>query len=540
MPIKQSFFELNDIRPLQSRPWIPLRQIADECLDPEDPDVVRVEQYTAVATAAVHKAKRSEAEKLGWSDLDVNSHRPAVEDWGYAPSDVFRNWKKELGINLVIDQLLEHEHRNIWHLHPDLIVALRLLQEGDSWFRPEEGWAEVARLKRNDKGEPTLFEIRAEFLGDYLAARGMALYCSSYRERIAVTVADPGYSPGEIETAEEGRDRREMITTATHYPDPPGQFWTRGCLWRTEWVEPATLSTRVGRDRDPHTATFALNSDGTRVNADQLAGAIAWLHFEPTLVSTLLRHRSGKLHWFTQETGALGATSHGVHFGVNDLGLVTVLAKDVGNLEPWEQRLWSAHNVTPEGGVSAELFAAQMEVNPAATVAPEARLKAALETLDDAFHDRFKARLLRDHGSVPDLLRRTHRFRAADPDGLPLLAKDVTRLVMERVDVDAVANAVALAKGERKIASLKAIEKLVAKLRDETAARAMMAPLFGIYDLRLADAHLGSSLADSGRARVGVDETMPAAMQGRALLAALVATLGEITAVLAQKGPSKA
>lgn len=45
------------------------------------------------------------------------------------------------------------------------------------------------------------------------------------------------------------------------------------------------------------------------------------------------------------------------HFGVNDLGLITVFAKDIGRLDPWEQRIWSAHNVTPDGGPSRELVA---------------------------------------------------------------------------------------------------------------------------------------------------------------------------------------
>ena len=71
-------------------------------------------------------------------------HRSGVEQWGYRSADVFRGWGKEpLGINLVIDQYLEEPTREVWHLHPDLIVALHLSQEGDSWHRPEEGWVEV-------------------------------------------------------------------------------------------------------------------------------------------------------------------------------------------------------------------------------------------------------------------------------------------------------------------------------------------------------------------------------------------------------------
>ena len=60
----------------------------------------------------------------------------------------------------------------------------------------------------------------------------------------------------------------------------------------------------------------------------------------------------------------------------------------------------------------------------------------------------------------------------------------------------------------------------------------MMAPLFGIYDLRLADAHIGSSKIASGKARAAVDDSSPPVMQGRQLLQSFVATLNRIAATL--------
>jgi hypothetical protein len=534
MSFAHAFFELRNVQALQGSSWIPLRRIALTAFDPPEADIVRLEEWVGIATAAVDDACRSDAEKLGWSwGLDVNPHRVVVEGWGYRSADVFRSGSRPLGINLVIDQHLEEEGRNVWHLHPDLVVALRLVREEDSWFRPEEGWVEVARLKRNEEGNPTLLEIKAEFLSDYLAARGMALYCSSYRERVAVSATKPmlGWERDQLRE-ESGRDRREGLIRASKYPDPTGHFWTRGALWRTEWVEAGTLSTRVRGDVDPHPITFALENDGTRASGGQLAGAGSWLYFDPTIVAALLRHRSARLRWFTGETGSLGATNYGVHFGVNRLGLITVYAKDIGDLQSWEQRLWSAHNVTPDGDVSEELFAAQMEVTPAATVAPESDLSAALQEVDAAFAARHGTALLRDHGSVPTLLRRVHRFVAAEPDGLLELAKELTRLFAERVDVDAVAAAIALPRGDKKLGSLKALEKLVAHHRSESDAAAMMAPLFGIYDLRLATSHLGSTNITSGKARTGVDDGEPAAMQGRQLIQSFVDTLRVIAAAL--------
>ena len=61
----------------------------------------------------------------------------------------------------------------------------------------------------------------------------------------------------------------------------------------------------------------------------------------------------------------------------------------------------------------------------------------------------------------------------------------------------------------------------------------MMAPMFGIYDLRLADAHLELSRVASGKERAGVDDAAPPAMQGRQLLQSFVDTLRLIADVFA-------
>jgi len=83
-----------------------------------------------------------------------------MEPWGYRASDLFYHGSDQpIGINLVTDQFLKEEHLHVWHLHPDLVVAFRLLREGDCWFRPEEGWTEVARLKRDAEARPILLGV---------------------------------------------------------------------------------------------------------------------------------------------------------------------------------------------------------------------------------------------------------------------------------------------------------------------------------------------------------------------------------------------
>lgn len=532
MPLPLEYFEFRHVPPLRGRPWIALRETTDKSLDPPSADIHRLDEFTGVATAAIYASKRLQADKMSWSELGLDAHRSYVDQIGYKPADMFTAGTDEpLGINLVIDQIIDASRSETWHLHPDLVVALGLQQEGDCWYRPAEGWIEVVRLKRDESQKPVLMEMRSEFLADYLAARAMALYCSSYRERIQISKTEPAYCfPDGINLREDG-NLWEGITTEARYPDPDKMYWTRGALWRTEWFEPGTASVRVRGDKASGEITFALKSDGTRASGAQLQRAMAWLHFEPTVVTTLLRYRGSILNWHSMDTGGVGAAS-AVHFGINDLGHITVFAKDIDALPTWEQRLWCAHNITPDGRVSRELFAAQMEVNPAATVAPEKEIGSALKAVDGTFHKRFGKSLLRDHESINQVLRRSHRFQASETDGLLELSKELTRLFAERIDLDAVVSQVSLAKGEKKPGSLKAVEKLVSTLTSDEEGRGLMAPLFGIYDLRNADSHLGSGFVESGKKRAGIDDALPAIMQGRQLLHSFVATLQRITAIL--------
>lgn len=218
------------------------------------------------------------------------------------------------------------------------------------------------------------------------------------------------------------------------------------------------------------------------------------------------------------------------------LGLITIFAKDIAKLNGWEQRTWAAHSTPMAGGVSGELFDTQMNCKPASTQAPETQVEKALDALDDTLRARFGAALLREHEAIAAVLRRTHRFRAVEPDGLPALGKELNRLLMERIDMDALRDPAALAP-EDKLGTPKALERLLEQSLGRAGERPIMAPLFGINDLRNADAHLGSSPVESGleRAKVDQSDTTPV-NQGRQLLKAFVATVRDISAAIAQIG----
>ncbi|MDP1027761.1 hypothetical protein Q5H91_11090 [Sphingomonas sp. KR1UV-12] len=538
--LSPKFFELSDVRAVEGRSWIALRH--DEEIRHESPSdsVGGIRAYTGIATLAVLASDRATVDAFTWDDVDPSAHRPSLDGGHYRPVDAHCDWSEErkvVGTRLVLAQAGSGGGfaPETWHLHQDLVFTLRLVREGDAWFRPEEGWIEAARLKRGEEGRPVLLEIRAEMLSDYLAARGMALFVSGYHERAAYFEAKPPYEwADEHRQVEAGRDSREAYVTEAEFPpEPRYRFRALGALWRTEWWQPGTRSTRVRGDSEPGEATFAAGPSGERKTAEQCVGAMTYLAFQPSLVPALLRYRGGSLGWYSRETGGLAGADTGMHFGVNTLGLVTIFAKDIAKLDGWEQRVWAAHSTPLDGGVAGELWDTQMNCRPADTVAPETRLESALNGLNEAFQTRFGVPLLREHGSVAGILKRTHRFRAVEHDGLLALAKELNRLLMERLDLDALRGAASI--GKEKLGTLKALERLLERTLGQVDARTMMAPLFGINDLRNADAHLGSSQLESGldRARVDHRHANPVE-QGCQLLEAFVATVGDITIVISR------
>jgi hypothetical protein len=372
--------------------------------------------------------QKQAAEKLGWSDVGIShDHSGYVDEGRYVPADIFED-RDIVGINLVLAQRGNALEPSEWHLHQDFVTTLGLKQEQDVWVRPEEDYVQVARLFKKKDGSPRLMEVRASHLRDYLCARGMALYVTSYRSRVAIlasasdvawpenpyrviegmdhwegrtTEIVPGGMPYGSETAvfHVGRtdvDPEEDVPSFDFPKDNvvKSESWTvkhegeklyriQGELWRNEWVDPASISPIVGRDEVPSSVFFAIDAEGRREEARKLVDGSRWLWFRPDVICALAHRRGGSLGWYTRDTGGVECSpGYSVHFGINRLGLVNVYAKDIALLPDWQQRIWAGYNVPPDGKVSEELLASQMRVEPANTQAPERFLGRVLAASD--------------------------------------------------------------------------------------------------------------------------------------------------------------
>lgn len=548
--IPQNWFEMKDYRKrkFSGSVWIPLRSIQEVKTDNNG------EEYFYSACVAFPPESIQEAESLGWSEIGViRSGGPyAYSNHSYKIAEVFQYEEgKDMGVDLIFEQRIGCGHENIWHVNQDMIIALGLIQEGDIWVRPAEGYVDVIRLKRDAVGEVVLVEIKSEFLRDYLAARGLILKLVYYRQRRAILhdASHIEWPSGRIDIREHNSDFSAFVCEVDEDGGPYGggvaftQIWrtdvdgeedvpvfgpesssntdgrffsftrsgkkfylVEGELWREEWIEPANRSERVRGDDPEETINYIVGSSGERQDSRSLRyediGRYLW--FSPRVFSEIIARRGAGVKWHTRDTGSIWMLSDWVvHFGINKIGLINVYAYDVAKLPIWQQRIWSAHNISPDGTVSSELLDAQMRTFPARTKAPEDIFPKAMDDLNAAVNDWIGNNLFQDHNAAEDIIKSIHRFRAIDESGFLSLSKDIARLVADRILIENLHKVVSPPKGE-KWGSLKSLEKALATIVDANEARELLSPLVGIYNLRMGDAHLPSSNIDSAMVLAGV------------------------------------
>lgn len=552
-------------RPFARATWVPLRaSLIDE--KGKVKDVGFVGDVFSCGSVAFPKQHRELADCLSWSDIGIgHSVAPyAYTDGYYSPIDEYQyNDKEPVGINLVFEHPQPVVGGRQWILNPDLVVALRLIKEGSNWVRPEEDFVVVAREMVDIDGSHCLIEIKREFLMDYLAARDLSLRLSYYRQRVE-NVADLKDSPySSLKEIQEQREGGRFELRVKELDDVFGGSWVshrvwrtdvdekedapvigpessdntasesargyrsgypgvrvEGEFWRDEWIEHQQKSTRVRGDKDQNLPNFIVDTDGSRMFSAELNNEDIgrWLWFRPSVVNALLSHRGFSLRWYTAETGAIKSTSgYSTHFGINISELITVYAYDISKLPSWEQFLWAASNVAPEGKVSAELLASQVKAQPADTNAVEEILLGCMRRLETDFRNTFDLPLFSHEIDDGTAMQHISRFSSMDHASLLRLAKDLIRIFSDRLDVRSLQK-LSNHPDKEKLGSNKLLQSILAQKAGEERARGVFAAIAGAYDMRLGDAHPTSSKIGEAFQLAGIDTAASYLRQGEQLI----------------------
>lgn len=558
--------QTSEIRRTYSRAtWVPLRASLNN-VQGSLKEIGYVGDVFACGSVAFPKQHRELAERLSWCDIGIgHTAAPyAYSDGHYSPIDEYQyNDKEPIGVNLVFEHPQPVVGGRQWILNPDLVVALRLIKEGPNWVRPEEDFVVVAREMVDGDGSHRLIEIKREFLMDYLAARDLSLRLSYYRQRVE-NVADLNGSPyaglKEIQEQREGGryelrikalnvvfggswasfrvwrtdvdgeedapvmgpetdDNTASQSARGHRSGYPG-VRVEGEFWRDEWIEHQGKSTRVRGDKDQNLPHFIVDTDGSRKFSAELNNEDIgrWLWFRPSVVNDLLSHRGFFLEWYTAETGAIKSTSgYSTHFGINASELITVYAFDIAKLPTWEQSLWAASNVAPEGKVSSELLASQVKAQPADTRAVEEMLFECMRLLNADFRKTFGVPLFSHEIDDAASMQHVSRFSSKNQASLLRLAKELVRIFSDRLDVRSLRK-LSNHPDKEKLGSNKLLQNILAQKAGDVRAQEVFAVIAGAYDMRLGDAHPTSSKIGEALKLAGIDTEASYLRQGEQLI----------------------
>lgn len=545
--------------------WVPLRAAVDN----EHGNVKNVgysNEFFGCGSVAFPPENREIAEKLSWGDIGLSGTISpyAYEDGFYSTIDEYQyNDKEPMGVHLVLELPLPVVGGRQWILNPDLVAALRLIKEGAHWVRPEENFVVVAREILDENGEQRLIEIKREYLLDYLAARNLALRLDYYRQRVEnVTTLETSHHAG-LESHQEERDGGRYELLIRDINDIFGGSWAmfrawrtdvdededapvmgpetnentdyessrghkggyegvrvEGEFWRDEWIDHQGISTRVRGDADKNLPQFIVETDGTRLASSELNSEDIgrWLWFRSSIVNELIDLRGFSLGWYTAETGCIKSTSgYSIHFGINSSDLITIYAYDIARLPAWEQHIWAAQNVVPDGKVSSELLDSQVKAQPASTHAVEELLFEVMAMLENGFREAFDVPLFTHDINRLEAMKHISRFASKDQASLLRLAKELVRIFSDRLDVRELRK-LSTHSNKDKLGSNKLLEDVLAQKVGPEKARKVFGPIAGAYDMRVGDAHPTSSKIGDALRLAGIDNSNSFLRQGEQLI----------------------
>jgi len=194
-----------------------------------------------------------------------------------------------------------------------------------------------------------------------------------------------------------------------------------------------------------------------------------------------------------------------------------VYAYDIARLNAWEQHIWAAHNIVPDGKVSAELLASQVKAKPASTHAVEDLLFRCMRMLDAGFRREFNTHLYTHDIDDAELMKQISRFASKDQASLLGLAKDIIRVFSDRLDVRELRK-LSTHQEKENLGSNKLFQGILAQKIGEDKARKVFGAIVGAYDMRVGDAHPTSSKIGDALKLAGIDEGKSFLRQGEQLI----------------------
>ena len=425
----------------------------------------------------------------------------------------------------------------------DMIVALRLVRQGDEWVRPEECGIDVIRIERDKGSKIREIKIRTEILKDYLCARNMGLYIEEFRHRQVQTLQAPAISwpkchgyderfcehghyiwKGWVFEHSNSDDWSEPFTLKGDL-SLPAFYRVEGQLWKQYWICAGIGSPRIGGDSHSHEFVVSPNGDKHEISTleDDEYGHV-YLFFDPLIISHLQDTAGVELEWVSRDVFRVGFPSHGKFLcGISAKGNIFVISSDIARLEDWAQNLWRRENIRPEDLVdyqTHELFQNQMMCEFLhAAESPEQIFARLADELGVVFKKRTGVELWQDIDTSKEAVKRVSRFVSRNSRGLVELSKYILEALSERMSSPNLKKYIADDKATKDLKSIQLFEMALSKLDASLNAPEHVRFIRNINAIRQIDSHLMSRSEAAKRLRkVNLPEDASPFEQGAQLI----------------------
>ena len=581
--LDQNWLELTNIRSLKydRQAWIPIYGFKYGAKNLKFPKIDHYEEFQEFRGAVIFDKYKPVAEKItSWDTWSNDEYYPFYSsDYPYLEAHQFgESDENPIGFRLVVSQFLSNDVPAQVHLYQDFVIAYHLIFKDGVWVSPRNDNEKVVRYFFNPNKEVERVELKASYLKDYLAVRGASyrLYyytgrqfvqrnkpqfdwdeekiiaelpndrCSAHIEFVNKFGERPFTSAVVVETHRHDINFREDIPNFSEKSDSgisssskttvdtnkADRYFAYGRMWRGEWISPADSVRLIGNSKQDEDLYVYTSNTEKKVNLRYLrsedVGQYLW--FKPDVIGLLSSNRNGKIRWSGSNLGRFYySIDSKVDFGVNSLGLITVYACDIARLLQWERRIWVSQNCLPEGGLCEELLEFQQECKQPETSSPERNLVLTIDKVNRSFRERFNKPFLLPRDEMYNIIQKIHRFRAINEDGLLALARDLFKYVVEWISES---NLRQILKQENpKMKTLKMLEQFLSQQGKVEDASIVMAPLFGLYELRNHDSHLASHTKsiEGYYKKIGIKRDAPYVNQGADMIQRVSDTLSKLT-----------
>ena len=203
-------------------------------------------------------------------------------------------------------------------------------------------------------------------------------------------------------------------------------------------------------------------------------------------------HPSYRVDFASRTYGTIRQDDFDIAFGINRNGKLVMWLGDIATLPENEQFYLRSENVPSDHSIGSEFYDGQIECKFTDRT-PEDQLFEQRSSFLESFFAKFGEKAAHLEKEVLDLAVSIRRPVVDTAPERRRIADSLNKVYLESLDNKALGRAMeSLGQQPGSLGSLKRLEKILGLIAPHSDASSTMAPLFVLYDLRVAYSHLGS------------------------------------------------